>query len=245
MPANSLPRARSCTADQIAALERAIANVDTFHRAALPTAVAVEVQPGRALRAADPPDRRGRSVRAGRLRAAALHGDHAGGAGAHRRLSAARAVHAAAARWHVPMPRCWWPPQLCGIEQVFKIGGAQAIAAMAYGTASVPKVAKIFGPGNAWVTAAKQLVAADPDGAALDLPAGPSEVLVIADDSARAEFVAADLLAQAEHDPQSQAMLVTTSAALAHQVAEVARAAAARRCRAARSCSSRSPLRAS
>ena len=68
--------------------------------------------------------------------------------------------------------------ELCGIEQVFKIGGAQAIAAMAYGTASVPKVAKIFGPGNAWVTAAKQLVAADPAGAALDLPAGPSEVLV-------------------------------------------------------------------
>ena len=86
-----------------------------------------------------------------------------------------------------------------GISQVFKIGGAQAIAAMAYGTATVPKVAKIFGPGNAWVTAAKQLVAADPDGAALDLPAGPSEVLVIADASAVPEFVAADLLAQAEH----------------------------------------------
>ena len=73
---------------------------------------------------------------------------------------------------------------------------------MAYGTSSVPKVDKIFGPGNAWVTAAKQLVAADPGGAALDMPAGPSEVLVIADDSARADFVAADLLAQAEHDPR-------------------------------------------
>src|SRR6202043_3301613 len=113
--------------------------------------------------------------------------------------------------------------QLCGIEQVFKIGGAQAIAAMAYGSTSVPKVVKIFGPGNAWVTAAKQLVAADPQGAALDLPAGPSEVLVIADDSARAEFVAADLLAQAEHDPLSQAMLLTTSAALAAQVADAVR----------------------
>ena len=80
------------------------------------------------------------------------------------------------------------------------MGGAQAIAALAYGTETVPKVDKIFGPGNAWVTAAKQLVAADPAGAACDMPAGPSEVLVIADDGARAEFVAADLLAQAEHD---------------------------------------------
>ena len=73
---------------------------------------------------------------------------------------------------------------LCGVERVFKIGGAQAIAAMAYGTASVPKVDKVFGPGNSWVTAAKLLVANDPDGAALDLPAGPSEVLVIADGTA-------------------------------------------------------------
>ncbi|MGH8207560.1 MAG: histidinol dehydrogenase, partial [Steroidobacteraceae bacterium] len=106
-------------------------------------------------------------------------------------------------------------------DRVFKIGGAQAIAAMAYGTATVPKVAKIFGPGNAWVTAAKQLVAADPEGAALDMPAGPSEVLVIADDSAREQFVAADLLAQAEHDPQAQALLVTTSAEFARRVAAV------------------------
>jgi histidinol dehydrogenase len=110
--------------------------------------------------------------------------------------------------------------QLCGITQVFKIGGAQAIAAMAYGTASVPKVSKIFGPGNAFVTAAKQLVAADPAGAALDLPAGPSEVLVIADETARADFVAADLLTQAEHDVLSQAILITTNAALASQVSE-------------------------
>jgi histidinol dehydrogenase len=105
-----------------------------------------------------------------------------------------------------------------GISQVFKIGGAQAIAAMAYGTATVPKVAKIFGPGNAWVTAAKQLVAADPDGAALDLPAGPSEVLVIADASAVPEFVAADLLAQAEHSDDAQVLLVTTSRPLAVSV---------------------------
>ena len=105
--------------------------------------------------------------------------------------------------------------RLCGVDQVFKIGGAQAVAALAYGTASVPKVDKIFGPGNAWVTAAKQLVATDSAGAALDMPAGPSEVLVIADESARPEFVASDLLAQAEHSEDAQVLLVTTSTGLA------------------------------
>jgi histidinol dehydrogenase len=110
--------------------------------------------------------------------------------------------------------------QLCGIDEVYRVGGAQAIAALAYGTESIPKVDKIFGPGSAWVTAAKQCVAADPHGAALDLPAGPSEVLVIADADARADFVAADLLAQAEHDTVAQAILVTPSAALAERVAE-------------------------
>ena len=107
-----------------------------------------------------------------------------------------------------------------GVEQVFKVGGAQAIAAMAYGTATIPKCDKIFGPGNAWVTAAKLYVAQDPYGAAADLPAGPTEVLVIADTSARPEFVAADLLAQAEHSPEAQAILITTSTALAARVAE-------------------------
>lgn len=99
----------------------------------------------------------------------------------------------------------------CGVTEIFKVGGAQAIAAMAYGTASIPKVDKIFGPGNAWVTAAKQAVAQDPQGAAFDLPAGPSEVMVVADDTAVPRHVALDLLAQAEHGPDSQSMLVTTS----------------------------------
>lgn len=105
----------------------------------------------------------------------------------------------------------------CGIERVFKVGGAQAIAAMAFGTETVPKVDKVFGPGNAFVTVAKQLVAGDPEGAAFDLPAGPSEVLIVADDSARADFVAADLLAQAEHGPDAQAVLVATSRELAER----------------------------
>ena len=108
--------------------------------------------------------------------------------------------------------------RMAGVSEIFKIGGVQAVGAMAYGTASVPKVDKIFGPGNAWVTAAKTAVAADPAGAALDLPAGPSEVMVIADDAANPRFVALDLLSQAEHGPDSHAVLVTTSAALVGRV---------------------------
>lgn len=99
--------------------------------------------------------------------------------------------------------------QLIGIDKVIKIGGAQAIAAMAYGTESVPKVFKIFGPGNQYVTTAKQIVAEK--GTAIDLPAGPSEVAVLADETAIPEFVALDMLSQAEHGSDSQAVLVSTS----------------------------------
>lgn len=108
--------------------------------------------------------------------------------------------------------------RLCGVERVFKLGGAHAIAALAYGTSSVPRCSKLFGPGNAWVTQAKLEVAADPDGATIDMPAGPSEVLVIADDAADAEFIAADLLAQAEHGIDSQVLLVAIDAALIKRV---------------------------
>lgn len=106
-----------------------------------------------------------------------------------------------------------------GVHRVFKLGGAQAIAAMAYGTQSVPRCDKLFGPGNAWVTEAKLQVSSDPNGAAIDMPAGPSEVLVIADAQANPVFVAADLLSQAEHGPDSQVVLVSPSA---HLLAEVA-----------------------
>ena len=102
----------------------------------------------------------------------------------------------------------------CGIHRVFKIGGAQAIAAMALGTASIPACDKLFGPGNTFVTRAKQQVAMMPLGPAIDMPAGPSEVLVIADEGASPEFVAADLLAQAEHGPDSQVILLTDSPTL-------------------------------
>jgi histidinol dehydrogenase len=110
-----------------------------------------------------------------------------------------------------------------GIREVYKAGGAQAIAAMGYGTKSIPKVEKIFGPGSRYVARAKQFVAADPDGCAIDLEAGPSELLIIADKTANPDFVAIDLLSQAEHDPYSQVVLVTDHPALAEKVSAIVR----------------------
>jgi histidinol dehydrogenase len=113
-------------------------------------------------------------------------------------------------------PAILYTASVTGVTTVIKAGGIQAIAAMAYGTESVPKVDKIFGPGNQWVTAAKQM--ASKDGIAIDLPAGPSEVMIVADETAVPSFVAADMLSQAEHGTDSQAVLVTDSAALADSV---------------------------
>lgn len=123
-------------------------------------------------------------------------------------------------------PAILFAAQIAGIRDVFKVGGAQAIAAMAYGTSEIPKVDKIFGPGNQYVTAAKQFV--QMEGTAIDMPAGPSEVLVIADGGAPAAYVAADLLSQAEHGPDSQVILVTWSEQLISNVqAELANQLAA------------------
>ncbi len=108
--------------------------------------------------------------------------------------------------------------QLCGVRYVYKVGGAQAIAAMAYGSESIAKVNKIYGPGNSWVTEAKLQVSQDVKGAAIDLPAGPSEVLVIADQKANARYIASDLLAQLEHGVDSQAILLTDSKKLVESV---------------------------
>ena len=113
-------------------------------------------------------------------------------------------------------PAILFAAQMAGVSKIFKAGGVQAIAAMAYGTESVPKVYKIFGPGNQYVTAAKQLVSLRD--VAIDMPAGPSEVEVLADDSANPVFVAADLLSQAEHGVDSQAVLITTSEKLQDDV---------------------------
>ncbi len=201
---------------QVGAIERAIDNVQRFHAAQMPQPMQMETMPGvKCERIIRPISAVGLYVPAGSAP-----------------LPSAVVMLAVPARIaKCPQRVLCTPPnregranaavlvaaQLCGVETVFKVGGAQAIAAMAYGTASISKVDKIFGPGNAWVTAAKQLAAADPAGAAFDLPAGPSEVMVIADSSARAEFVAADLLAQAEHDTQAQAILVTPSRQLAEE----------------------------
>ena len=118
-------------------------------------------------------------------------------------------------------PEILYAAAVCGIDRIYRIGGAQAIAAMALGTESIPKVDKIFGPGNRYVTKAKQQLSAT---VAIDMPAGPSEVLVMADDSANPTFIAADLLSQAEHGPDSQAILVCTSERIASETqAEISR----------------------
>jgi histidinol dehydrogenase len=209
---------QALTSEQRRALERALKNVERFHRAQRPEGLTLETMPGvRCERVIRPISAVGLYVPAGSAplpSAVIMLAVPARIAGCPRRVLCTPPRHDGRAN-----PAVLAAARLCGIESVFKVGGAQAIAAMAYGTETVPKVDKIFGPGNAWVTAAKQAVAADPAGAACDMPAGPSEVLVIADDSASAEFVAADLLAQAEHDTQAQAILLTPSRALAEQVA--------------------------
>jgi histidinol dehydrogenase len=209
---------RALTAEQRSALERALDNIERFHRAQRPETLTLETMPGvRCERIVRPISAVGLYVPAGSAplpSAVLMLAVPARIAGCPRRILCTPPRRDGRAD-----PAVLAAARLCGIESVFKVGGAQAIAAMAYGTATVPKVDKIFGPGNAWVTAAKQAVAADPAGAACDMPAGPSEVLVIADESALPEFVAADLLAQAEHDTQAQAILLTPDHALAREVA--------------------------
>jgi len=116
-------------------------------------------------------------------------------------------------------PAILYTAALCGVNEVYKVGGAQAVAAMACGTETVKRVSKIFGPGNRWVMEAKMQVSSA--GIAIDMPAGPSEVMIIADASAQATHVASDFLSQAEHGPDSQSILLTTSEALAEQLPEV------------------------
>ncbi|URJ23366.1 histidinol dehydrogenase [Blochmannia endosymbiont of Camponotus sp. C-003] len=107
--------------------------------------------------------------------------------------------------------------QLCGIDEIYQVGGSQAIAAMGFGTESIPKVNKIFGPGNIWVTEAKRQINLSPNGTAIDMLAGPSEILIIADHTANPIFIAADLLSQAEHGPDSHVILITPHAYIVEQ----------------------------
>jgi histidinol dehydrogenase len=218
---------RSLNASQLAAIDRAIANVRKFHEAQGSTPLRIETSPGVVCERISVPIRAvGLYVPAGSAplpSTAIMLAVPASIAACPVRVMCTPPLRGGAAD-----PAVLTAARRSGVERVFKAGGAQAVAAMAYGTASIPKCDKIFGPGNAWVTAAKILASQDPAGAAADLPAGVTEVMVIADDSARADFVAADLLAQAEHSPQAQSLLVTTSAQLAEDTArEVRRQATA------------------
>ena len=191
-----------------AALAQAKANIEAFHRAQLPAQVEVETMPGvRCVQRAVAIGRAGLYVPGGNaplfstVLMLALPA----------RIAGCREVILCTpcGRDGRIAPEILYAADLCGVDRVFALGGAQAVAAMAYGTESIPRVDKIFGPGNRYVTKAKQLAgAAD---VAVDLPAGPSEVLVLADEDARPEFAAADLLSQAEHGDDSQAMLVCRS----------------------------------
>lgn len=188
-----------------AALAQAKANIEAFHRAQLPAQVEVETMPGvRCVQRAVAIGRAGLYIPGGKaplfstVLMLALPA----------RIAGCREVILCTpcGRDGRIAPEILYAADLCGVDRVFALGGAQAVAAMAYGTESIPRVDKIFGPGNRYVTKAKQLAgAAD---VAVDLPAGPSEVLVLADEDARPEFAAADLLSQAEHGDDSQAVLV-------------------------------------
>jgi histidinol dehydrogenase len=201
-----------------AAIREAAARIELFHRATAPLPTAVDTAPGvRVERMLRPISRVGLYVPAGSapLPSTALM------LGVPAQIAACReVVLCSPARAD---GRCdeavLYAARLTGVHKVFKLGGAQAIAAMAYGTGSVPKCDKLFGPGNAWVTEAKLQVSSDPEGAAIDMPAGPSEVLVIADADANPVFVAADLLSQAEHGPDSQVILLSPSADVLDKVA--------------------------
>ncbi|MFR6352542.1 MAG: histidinol dehydrogenase [Alistipes finegoldii] len=191
-----------------AALAQAKANIEAFHRAQLPAQVEVETMPGvRCVQRAVAIGRAGLYIPGGKaplfstVLMLALPA----------RIAGCREVILCTpcGRDGRIAPEILYAADLCGVDRVFALGGAQAVAAMAYGTESIPRVDKIFGPGNRYVTKAKQLAgAAD---VAVDLPAGPSEVLVLADEDARPEFAAADLLSQAEHGDDSQAVLVCRS----------------------------------
>ncbi|MDA3133949.1 histidinol dehydrogenase [Atlantibacter subterranea] len=197
------------------AMAVAVANIETFHRAQVLPAVDIETQPG---------------VRCQQVtRPIASVGLYIPGGSAPLFSTVLMLATPARIAGCKKVVLCSPPPiadeilyaaRLCGVQQVYQVGGAQAIAALAFGTETVPKVDKIFGPGNAFVTEAKRQVSQRLDGAAIDMPAGPSEVLVIADSGATTDFVASDLLSQAEHGPDSQVILLTPDSAMAQAVAD-------------------------
>jgi histidinol dehydrogenase len=214
---------RTLTAEQVEAIELAARNVAAFHQGSLPAEHAVETMPGLLVRKIwRPIDRVGLYVPGGKTPLFSTL------------LMLALPARAAGVREIVavtpPRPGGGLDPvialaaQLCGIDTIWTVGGAQAIAALAFGAGAISPCDKICGPGNAWVAEAKTLVASLPGGPAIDMPAGPSELLVIADDSAEPAIVAADLLSQAEHDASAQVILVATLQSLAQAVEAEVRA---------------------
>ncbi|HCG7767583.1 TPA: histidinol dehydrogenase [Vibrio parahaemolyticus] len=203
------------SAEMKQALEQAYSNIAKFHKAQKPQPIKVETQPGVMCEQVTRPIQKvGLYIPGGSapLPSTVLM------LGVPAKIAGCRKVVLCS-----PPPiadEILYVAKLCGIDEVYNVGGGQAVAAMAYGTKSVSKVDKIFGPGNAYVTEAKRQVSNDFRGAAIDIPAGPSEVLVIADETADPDFIAADLLSQAEHGPDSQVVLVTPSPIVADQVTD-------------------------
>ncbi|MBM5100314.1 histidinol dehydrogenase [Vibrio parahaemolyticus] len=203
------------SAEMKQALEQAYSNIAKFHKAQKPQPIKVETQPGVMCEQVTRPIQKvGLYIPGGSapLPSTVLM------LGVPAKIAGCRKVVLCS-----PPPiadEILYVAKLCGIDEVYNVGGGQAVAAMAYGTKSVSKVDKIFGPGNAYVTEAKRQVSNDFRGAAIDMPAGPSEVLVIADEIADPDFIAADLLSQAEHGPDSQVVLVTPSPIVADQVTD-------------------------
>ncbi|HIF6139225.1 histidinol dehydrogenase [Vibrio parahaemolyticus] len=203
------------SAEMKQALEQAYSNIAKFHKAQKPQPIKVETQPGVMCEQVTRPIQKvGLYIPGGSapLPSTVLM------LGVPAKIAGCRKVVLCS-----PPPiadEILYVAKLCGIDEVYNVGGGQAVAAMAYGTKSVSKVDKIFGPGNAYVTEAKRQVINDFRGAAIDMPAGPSEVLVIADETADPDFIAADLLSQAEHGPDSQVVLVTPSPIVADQVTD-------------------------
>ncbi|MGA9580383.1 MAG: histidinol dehydrogenase [Allosphingosinicella sp.] len=210
--------ARRCLApEQVEAIELAAVNIRAFHEGSLPAEHRVETMPGLTVRKIwRPIDRVGLYIPGGRTPLFSTL------------LMLALPARAAGVREMVtvtpPRPEGGLAPvialaaEICGIEAVWTAGGAQAIAALAFGAGDIAPVGKICGPGNAWVAEAKSFVASLVGGPAVDMPAGPSELLVLADSGADPATVAADLLSQAEHDPSAQVLLVTPAANLADKV---------------------------
>jgi histidinol dehydrogenase len=208
---------RSLAAEQVEAIELAAANIRAFHEGSLPAEHRVETMPGLMVQKLwRPIGRIGLYIPGGRTPLFSTL------------LMLALPARAASVGELIvvtpPRPQGGLDPvialaaEICGIEGVWTVGGAQGIAALAFGAGAIPRVDKICGPGNAWVAEAKAFVASLPGGPALDMPAGPSELLVVADAGASPPTVAADLLSQAEHDSSAQVLLVTPAAGLAEAV---------------------------